>query len=75
VEFAVTALMKAWGVPAEAGLACAAAAHMAGFVIITTAGLACMYGMGRSLGGTWTSFSGMARNDKNKQNICQKSAI
>lgn len=76
VEYAVTALMKAWGVPAEAGLACAAAAHMAGFAIITAAGLACMYGMGRSVAGTWTAFSGMAGSGSSSNNdICQKSNI
>lgn len=58
VEFAVTTLMKAWGIPAGLSFACAAGAHMAAYLTITAAGLFFIYGMGRSLGQVWAGFAG-----------------
>jgi uncharacterized membrane protein YbhN (UPF0104 family) len=56
-ELAVSAVLRAWGVPRETALAYAAASHLLPYLLITAAGLFFIYGLGRSLGQVWTRFS------------------
>ena len=57
-ELAVAGVAQAWGVSREQGLAYAALAHIASYIITTSIGLFFLYQMGQSLGGIWRKFSG-----------------
>ena len=56
-ELAVSAVLGTWGVPRETALAYAAASHLLPYLLITAAGLFCIYGLGRSLGQVWSRFA------------------
>ena len=56
-ELAVSAVLGTWGVPRETALAYAAASHLLPYLLITAAGLFCIYGLGSSLGQVWRRFA------------------
>ena len=57
-EAAIGGVVTSWGVARETSLAFAAYVHIAGYIIVTTVGLAFAYQMGHSLGKIWAQFSG-----------------
>ncbi len=56
LEFAVSKVAAAWGVPADTAFAYAAFSHLLNYLIFTGVGLIFVYGMGQSLGHVWARF-------------------
>lgn len=56
LEFAVSRVAAAWGVPADMAFAYATFSHVLNYLIFTGVGLISVYGMGQSLGRIWARF-------------------
>jgi len=57
-EATISKVVSSWGIAEGTSLAFAVYGHVAGYIIVTTIGLAFAYQMGHSLGKIWAQFSG-----------------
>lgn len=57
VEFAITGLMKTWGIPIHMGFACATGAHVISYLVVTLLGMILLYDLGRSPLQVWRKFT------------------